>query len=82
MKELTTDDIAEVNGEKWILSKRYKTKVNFQVKLLDNPMQFIRRYERCQEHGLVFPSLEYWSICIPFKPSWIRNSGFEQGCPH
>lgn len=29
MKELTTDDIAEVNGEKWILSKRHKTKVNF-----------------------------------------------------
>ena len=43
MKELTTDDIAEVNGEKWILSKRYKTKVNFQVKLLDIPMQIIRR---------------------------------------
>ena len=97
MKELTTDDIAEVNGEKWILSKRYKTKVNFQVKLLDIPMQIIRRYERFQENGLVFPNLDYWSICkplkqmtrecgitknIPFKPSWIRNSGFEQGCPH
>ena len=33
IKELTTDDIVEVNGEKWILSKRHKTKVNFQVKL-------------------------------------------------
>lgn len=39
IKELTTDDIAEVNGEKWILSKRHKTKVNFQVKLLDIPLQ-------------------------------------------
>ena len=97
MKELTTDDIAEVNGEKWILSKRHKTKVNFQVKLLDIPLQVIKRYERFQENGLVFPNLNYWSICkplkqmirecgitknIPFKPSWIRNSGFEQGCPH
>ena len=97
MKELTTDDIAEVNGEKWIVSKWHKTKVNFQVKLLDIPMQIIRRYERFPENGLVFPNLDYWSICkplkqmirecgitknIPFKPSWIRNSGFEQGCPH
>ncbi len=28
---LTTDDIVEVNGEKWILFKRYKTKEPFQV---------------------------------------------------
>lgn len=27
IKELTTDDIVEVNGEKWILSKRHKTKM-------------------------------------------------------
>ena len=38
IKELTTDDIVEINGEKWILSKRHKTKVNFQVKLLDIPL--------------------------------------------
>ena len=29
IKELSTDDIVEINGEKWILSKRHKTKVNF-----------------------------------------------------
>lgn len=55
MKELTTDDIAEVNGEKWILSKWHKTKVNFQVKLLDIPMQIIRRYERSKRTGSCFP---------------------------
>ena len=54
IKELTTDDIAEVNGEKWILSKRHKTKVNFQVKLLDIPLQIIKRYEGVQENGVVF----------------------------
>ena len=74
MKELTTDDIAEVNGEKWILSKWHKTKVNFQVKLLDIPMQIIRRYERFQENGLVFPNLDYWSICKPLK-QMIRECG-------
>ncbi len=74
MKELTTDDIAEVNGEKWILSKRHKTKVNFQVKLLDIPLQIIRRYERFQENGLVFPNLNYWSICKPLK-QMIKECG-------
>ena len=32
IKELTTDDIVEVNGEKWIISKRHKTKIPFQSK--------------------------------------------------
>lgn len=38
IKELTTDDIVKVNGEKWILSKRHKTKVNFQVKRIPSVM--------------------------------------------
>ena len=77
IKELTTDDIAEVNGEKWILSKRHKTKVNFQVKLLDIPLQVIRRYERFQKNGLVFPNLNYWSICKPLK-QMIRECGISK----
>lgn len=39
MKELTTDEIVEVNGEKWIVGKRHKTNVPFQVKLLDIPLR-------------------------------------------
>ena len=39
IKELTNDRIVEVNGEKWIISKRHKTGVPFQVKLLDIPLQ-------------------------------------------
>ena len=38
IRELTTDDIMDVNGEKWIISKRHKTGVPFQVKLLDIPL--------------------------------------------
>ena len=33
IKELSNDQIVEVNGEKWIISKRHKTGVPFQVKL-------------------------------------------------
>ena len=67
IKELTTDDIVDVNGEKWILSKRHKTKVPFQVKLLDTPLQIIERYRPCQEDNLIFPNLNYWSICKSLK---------------
>ena len=74
IKELTTDDIVEINGEKWILSKRHKTKVNFQVKLLDIPLQIIKRYERFQEDKLVFPNLNYWNICKPLK-KMIKECG-------
>ena len=67
LTELTNSNIVEVNGEKWILSKRYKTKVPFQVKLLDTPLQIIERYRPCQEDNLIFPNLNYWSICKSLK---------------
>ena len=63
IKELSNDQIVEVNGEKWIISKRHKTGVPFQVKLLGIPLQIIERYKAFQENNLVFPNLNYWSIC-------------------
>lgn len=77
VKELTTDDIVEVNGEKWILSKRHKTKVPFQVKLLDIPLQIIKRYEEFQTDKSVFPNLNYWSICKPLK-KMIKECGIKK----
>ena len=74
IKELTTDDIVEVNGEKWIISKRHKTKVPFQVKLLDIPLQIIKRYEEFQTDKSIFPNLNYWSICKPLK-KMIKECG-------
>lgn len=74
IKELTADEIVEVNGEKWILSRRHKTKVPFQVKLLDIPLQIISRYEPFREGSLVFPGLNYWSLCKPLK-RMIRECG-------
>ncbi len=78
IKELTTDDIVDVNGEKWILSKRHKTKVPFQVKLLDIPLQIIKRYEPFQENKFIFPNLNYWSICKPLK-KMILECGVTKG---
>ena len=64
----------EVNGEKWILSKRHKTKVAFQVKLLDIPLQIVERYRPMQKDNRIFPGLNYWSICKPLK-RMIRECG-------
>lgn len=76
IKELTNSNIVEVNGEKWILSKRYKTKVPFQVKLLDTPLQIIERYRPCQEDNLIFPNLNYWSICKSLKKG-MKECGYK-----
>ncbi len=45
IKNLTTDNITMLGGSPWIVSKRQKTGVPFQIKLMDIPLQIIRRYE-------------------------------------
>lgn len=74
IKELTTDRIVEVNGEKWIVSKRHKTGVPYQVKLQDILLQIIERYCPFQEDNLVFLNPNYWSICKSLK-KMIRGCG-------
>ena len=36
----------EIEGDKWIVGKRHKTDVPYQVKLLDVPLQIIERYQK------------------------------------
>ena len=67
VKNLTTDDFVEINGEKWIISHRHKTNVPYQVKLMDVPLQIIERYKHLQEEKHVFGKLNYWSICKKLK---------------
>src|SRR5699024_12521230 len=50
------------------------TKVPVQVKLLDIPVQIIKRYEEFQTDKSVFPNLNYWSICKPLK-KMIKECG-------
>ena len=54
VKNLTTDNIVDINGDKWIISKRHKTNIPFQVKLMEVPLQIIDRYKHLQEDKLVF----------------------------
>ena len=77
MKELTTDEIVEINGEKWIIGKRHKTDVPFQVKLLDIPLQIIERYKHLSKGKLVFGEINYWTMCKQLKKV-IKECGIEK----
>ena len=70
LKELTTDNIVEVNGEKWIVGKRHKTGVPYHVKLLEVPLQIIDRYCNFPKDNpkSVFGEINYWSVCKKLKP--------------
>ena len=70
LKELTTDNIVEFNGEKWIVGKRHKTGVPYQVKLLAVPLQIIERYRDYPKENpkSVFGEVNYWSVCKKLKP--------------
>ena len=67
VKNLTTDNIVDINGDKWIISKRHKTNIPFEVKLMDVPLQIIDRYKHLQEDKLVFGKMNYWSMCKKLK---------------
>ena len=70
LKELTTDNIVDVNGEKWIVGKRHKTGVPYQVKLLEVALQIIERYRNFPKENpkSVFGEVNYWGICKKLKP--------------
>ena len=67
VKVLTTDNIVDINGNKWIIGHRHKTGIPFQVKLMDVPLQIIDRYKHLQEDKLVFGKMNYWSMCKKLK---------------
>ena len=79
LKELTTDYIVEVNGEKWIVGKRHKTGVPYQVKLLEVPLQIIDRYRNYPKENpkSVFGEVNYWSVCKKLKPV-LKECGIDK----
>ena len=79
LKELTTDNIVEVNGDKWIVGKRHKTGVPYQVKLLAVPLQIIERYRDYPKENpkSVFGEVNYWSVCKKLKPA-MKECGIDK----
>lgn len=54
IKNLTEDNISIVNDAPWIISKRQKTGVPFQIKLMDIPMLIIGRYKAFRKGSHLF----------------------------
>ena len=44
LKNLTPDNLIEVNGTRWIISQRHKTKVHFQAKLLPAALRVLKQH--------------------------------------
>lgn len=64
IKNLTTDNIVEMNGSKWIVSKRQKTKVPFQIKLMDEALRIIERHEPFRKDAHLFNIAGDKMLCI------------------
>jgi integrase len=54
IKNLTTDNLENINGSWWVVSKRQKTGVPFRVKLLDSAYRIIERYEPYRRDNHLF----------------------------
>lgn len=60
IKNLTEDNIVNINGAPWIVSQRQKTGVPFKIKLMESSLQIIERYKpfRKDEHLFAIGSLD------------------------
>lgn len=64
--ELRTSDIVTIGSRTWIVSKRHKTNIPFQIRLLDTPLKILRRY---QHNGTdkVFGNMEYRTMAYRIR---------------
>ena len=60
IKNLTEDNIVNINDAPWIVSQRQKTGVPFKIKLMESSLQIIERYKpfRKDEHLFAIGSLD------------------------
>ncbi len=61
-KNLKPADIVELNGSRWIISKRQKTKVPYQAKLLSIPEKILNKYSPAEDGKPVFDVGGYTTV--------------------
>ena len=61
-KNLKPADIVELNGSRWIISKRQKTKVPYQAKLLAIPSRILDKYSPAEDGKPVFDVGGYTTV--------------------
>ena len=57
VKNLTEENIVEMDGREWIMTRRQKTKVATNIILLDIPKMIIEKYETSRKDGKLLPIL-------------------------
>lgn len=57
VKNLTEDNIVELDGRQWIMTKRQKTKISTNIILLDIPKMIIAKYASARKNGKLLPIL-------------------------
>lgn len=66
IRELRPTNIVNIGGAAWIISRRHKTQVPYQVKLLEVPLRIIRHYQK-EGNEKVFGHLEYRTIAYQIR---------------
>lgn len=61
IRHLRKSDIQEIDGHHWIVSSRQKTGIPFRVRLLEQPLSIIRRYETT-DRDAIFDWCEYHAV--------------------
>lgn len=63
LKNLTTDNLqTSFDGHQWIITKRQKTKVQSNIRLLDVPYKIIEKYKGIAKDNKVFPVPTYANL--------------------
>ena len=66
IRELRPSDIMDIGDSKWIVSKRHKTLIPYQMKLLGIPLQILQRYQQ-NGHDKVFGKIVYRTVAKNIK---------------
>ncbi|MFV0587969.1 site-specific integrase [Bacteroides reticulotermitis] len=85
IKHLTYDKIMEEeDGSKWIIAKRIKSGIKYQVKLMDIPLAIIEKYRGTAPNGKVFSVPQMKTVHRSLNYIAVRSNinkmiGFHQG---
>ena len=61
IRQLLKSEIVTIDGHQWILSERKKTGIPFRVRLLEQPLVIIQRYQS-EGRDLIFDRCEYHTV--------------------
>lgn len=67
LRKLSRSDIVDINDSHWIVSRRQKTKVHFQAKLLPVALDIIKRHGKDEKDEPLFDVGKYTTVCKRLK---------------